>query len=388
MGINNIGSKLCFGTIERTGNMVKLLHCADLHLGSSLKGLKTLAKSRSAELGTAFLKIVSLCREENINLLLIAGDLFDAPGENKELAAFVRDGLASIPETTVAIAPGNHDPFTPDSPYSLEGFWPENVHIFKEPEAVILEHLGVRLIGAGFTSMYERTPLLKVAAPEDGYINIGVLHGMAVSKGQASDYNPVYESYIAASGLDYLALGHVHMRTNPPARAGRTSYAYCGCPEGRGFDELGALGVYIGSVAKGHCDLAFRAVCSRMCLAEEIDITGVSPLRLPEFILSRLDEKHGADFARHLYKITLTGSLPESENINLELLRSRLQNELYFVKLRNKTELIIEGGDESQSLKGIFIRRMESAAADETLRKAALNLGVRAFSGEVFFDED
>ena len=62
------------------------------------------------------------------------------------------------------------------------------------------------------------------------------LHGDALNAG--SPYNAVTREQIAASGLCYLALGHIHEKSGLQ-RAGETFYAWPGCPMGRGFDELG-----------------------------------------------------------------------------------------------------------------------------------------------------
>ena len=55
--------------------------------------------------------------------------------------------------------------------------------------------------------------------------------------GPDSGYGPISPGDIAASRLDYLALGHIHQASGLQ-REGSTYWAYPGCPEGRGFDEL------------------------------------------------------------------------------------------------------------------------------------------------------
>lgn len=86
----------------------------------------------------------------------------------------------------MAIAPGNHDPFTEDSTYLIKDFWPENVIFFKsELERIEIESLGVRLFGASFTESCEVTPMLKnITFPKDEIINICVLHGELVASNQ------------------------------------------------------------------------------------------------------------------------------------------------------------------------------------------------------------
>ena len=85
------------------------------------------------------------------------------------------------------------------------------------------------------------------AAPRDGRIHLMALHGDVEGKGR---YGPIALEDIAASGLTYLALGHIHACSGLQ-KAGDTYWAYPGCPEGRGFDELGDKGVLVVTVDDG-----------------------------------------------------------------------------------------------------------------------------------------
>ena len=141
---------------------VKILHCADLHLGAELSILGRKAVTRRAEIKRTFSNILKLCQEEKVQLLLIAGDLFDNVHVQENTLEEIKNGFASLKDTIVAIAPGNHDPLTEDSPYSIKDFWPENVIIFKSGlENMKIENLGVRLWGAAFNGTYATTPMLK-----------------------------------------------------------------------------------------------------------------------------------------------------------------------------------------------------------------------------------
>ena len=101
---------------------IRILHCADMHLGAELSTLGRKAVTRRAEVKRTFLKILKLCQDEKIQLLLIAGDLFDNVHVQKTMLEEIKNGLAGLEDTTIAIAPGNHDPITEDSPYLLKNF--------------------------------------------------------------------------------------------------------------------------------------------------------------------------------------------------------------------------------------------------------------------------
>ena len=92
-------------------------------------------------------------------------------------------------------------------------------------------------------------------------INLCVVHGEVVSEGGESNYHGITPGILAGSQMDYVALGHIHKRTELQTIGG-TTYAYSGCPDGRGFDETGEKGVYLGEIRKGAVDLHFRKMSS------------------------------------------------------------------------------------------------------------------------------
>ena len=379
-------------------NKIKILHCADLHLGAEISSLGSKAGQRREEILMTFDRITSLCREENIELLLIAGDIFESSGTDRAAVRSVKKALSEIPGTAVAIAPGNHDYVSLDSPFSDED-WPANVHIFQAGlDFFELPEKGVRVWGAGFTGTYVTESLLDVPhVPEDDTVNICVMHGDLVAENQPSNYNPVTPSQIRFSGMDYIAFGHIHMRTDI-LHSGRTAYAYCGCPEGRGFDELGEKGVYIGTVRKDKIDLEFRTVCRRRNLVVPVDIGGVSSNNeAAAVILQTLNRQFGEAYGENLYKIILEGALDASFSPDCAAVAARLENELYFVKIKDETHIRadLSALSKETSLKGIFVRRMLekiNAAgkddADTAQVRRALYIGLKAFDSEVKRNEN
>ena len=173
---------------------------------------------------------------EGCAAVLLAGDLFDSARVYRDTLEALRNALAAC-RCPVFIAPGNHDALLPGSPY-LENGWPENVHIFRtaEPERISLPELDI--YGAGFLRAEMPAMLDGFRAADPSRLNILVLHGDA--ENPASPYNPVSPAELAASGLDYAALGHIHRRGE--RRDGGTLCAWPGCLMGRGFDECGEKG--------------------------------------------------------------------------------------------------------------------------------------------------
>ena len=367
---------------------VRILHCADLHIGAECSFLGVKSRTRRAEVKKTFHRILELCREEKTELLLIAGDLFDDVTVSSELLGEVRDAFAALPECTVAIAAGNHDAATPDSPYMLEDFWPDNVILFtSQPECRVLPELGVRLVGGGFTGTYcYQSMLRKLPSMDDGLINIGVMHGDPVSDNARSDYNAVTQRMIQMSGLDYLALGHIHKRTEV-LKAGNTYYAYPGCPEGQGFDETGDKGVYVGTVEKGYCNLQYRSVCRRRMTELSVDVTEVTQRgELMAYLRSCLEAENGEGYREHIYRLTLTGEPQNDMCRNVEDILAELED-VWYLKIKNKTRPRINPEElvQENSLRGIYVKRMTqlTGTVPEEQREMALRLGLRAFFGEI-----
>ena len=214
--------------------MIKILHAADLHLDSAFAALTgaQAAQRRREQRAALDRQLAADC-----DLVLLAGDLFDGARVYRDTLDALRRFCAST-DAEIFIAPGNHDYFAPGSPYDTEG-WGENVHIFTTPELrrVRLPRLNCDVYGAGFTAADMPPLLTDFHVADETVTNVMVLHGDLQPN---SPYNALTTDEIAAGGLDYLALGHVHAMQ--VGQAGATTYAYPGCLMGRGFDECGAKG--------------------------------------------------------------------------------------------------------------------------------------------------
>lgn len=349
--------------------MFKFIHAADFHLDSSFAALSPRqAAARRRESRELPARLAAYARENDISLMLLAGDLFDG-GVYRETAEALRDGLgqAGIP---VFIAPGNHDWYGPKSPYAALK-WPENVHIFKSRsiERVALPQCTV--YGAAFTAPEQTDGLLAgFTAPEDGRPHLAVLHGELGAP--ASQYNPITEREAAVSGLDYLALGHIHKR-GEPLRCGKTTVAWPGCPEGRGFDELGEKGFYEGTVADdGVVTLRFVSFARHRYEILSVDVTGQESGAAVAAALP-------PDTAGDLYRILLTGET--EQEISTEVLRTALEQRFYALDLRDETRVSedIWTGAGEDSLRGLFLRELKKKreAAENREARGAVDRAVR-----------
>ncbi len=338
---------------------LKILHTADWHLDSPFAGFpetqRILLRNEQWKIPG---KIADLCRREDCDMVLIAGDVFD--GEpTRETLRLLKKALTDC-GVPVLISPGNHDFCHPDSIWIQER-WPENVFIFTgELESVTIQGLNCRIYGAAFHSM-DCEPMLEAfqAEGKEAY-RIAVLHG---DPGQAnSPYNPITVAQVRGSGLQYLALGHIHKAG--AFQAGRTLCAWPGCPMGRGWDETGDKGVCI------------------VTLSERTDIQAVSldTLRFYELTvdigddaLSALEMALPASGGRDFYRISLTGS----GEVDLPALKQAFP-QFPNLELRDNTEPPVDlwSSADEDSLEGIYFAMLrkvmeENPAQADQVRLAA-----------------
>lgn len=339
---------------------MKLLHSADWHLDSPLLGrtpeqCALLKQTLLALPGT----VISAAHSTGCDLILLSGDLFDGTPSAESLKA-LKDALTET-DLPVFIAPGNHDPISPTSVWMTES-WPANVHIFTSSamESVSLPALNCRVYGAAFTGPASDSLLEGFRAEQAEAIALCVLHGDPTQA--ASPYNPITSRQIADSGLQYLALGHIHKGNQ--LTAGNTLCAWPGCPQGRGFDELGEKGVLIVTL-------------------EDTATADFLPLDTVRFY--DLEVEAGADAAdalgavlppvgsQDLYRITFTG---ESAPIDTDALK-RSFSHFPNLELRDRTvpPLDIWGSAGDDTLEGVYFGLLRSAleaSSEETARQIQL----------------
>jgi len=374
---------------------VKILHCGDIHIGAAESFLEEKAAARRFETLITFEKIVELAQKEKVQAVVIAGDLFDSNTVEKNFIDGVLTKIASAKEIKFLFVAGNHDPLDPRSPL-LKNRLPENLYVFgPKDECKVFDDIGLCAYGRSFdTAFLMGEEKFTLKAQKSDYVNLMLQHGELKSD-LNSQYNAITRGFIENSGMDYIALGHIHKRTDI-GKIGKTYFAYCGCPEGQGFDETDQKGVYLGEIGDGECNLEFFPVAKRMHIVEKIDVTSAqSSSEMADKVIKLLEEKYGEDYGDNLYKIELCGEIPEDFDFSLKEICSRVAEKVYFVKVKDNLKPLIdlETLSREASLKGIFVKKMlervESAPEDKKeVFYNALLTGLKAFDSEVAYIED
>lgn len=300
--------------------MPDFIHTGDIHLESAFSAHLTEsdAMQRRNDVMHNMSEIIRLASKAE--LLFISGDLFDSPNVSANTISFVKRKFSEIPNTHIFIAAGNHDPYTPDSVYAKIDFG-DNVHIFGvEPECVELPEIKTRVYGVSFPDRAPGRLKFPVVDKSGDFNNFVVIHADLTSD-STGIYNPITLSDIQGCGADYVALGHIHKRTELK-KAGDTTFAYCGIPEGRGFDECGDLGCYIGKTEDNITTVRFQKTCIKRLFDIKLDITAASDMFYIYEKAAREMQKCGTD--NDLYRIALCGRTNISD-IDCSGIKTRLK---------------------------------------------------------------
>ncbi len=253
--------------------MIKVLHCADLHLDSPFSSLSQVkSEERREEQRELLRNLVCYIRNTHIDLVLIAGDLFDSGFTSPKMLKYAEDLFANL-DCPVVIAPGNHDPYIEGGIYSSA--FSKNVHIYKSKEisSFDFEALGITVYGYAFTSSsYEEHPLEQKIDVNKNRVNILCAH--ADTAQALSKYAPITPRQLDDSPFDYVALGHIHNAPEVKSHNG-TLVAYPGCAEGRSFDELDFGGAILLEIDGKSIKHEKVILAKHRYMIETVDITGI-----------------------------------------------------------------------------------------------------------------
>ena len=221
----------------------RFIHTADIHLDSPLRSLAM----RNADLAElvgdatrqALIAIVDLCIDEQVDALIIAGDLYDGDQTSMKTARFLASQMQRLNEAGIAtfIIRGNHDAM---SRITQELILPPSVTRFGgRADAISLTRgdLGLSIHGLSFAKPQAPESLLeKYNRPTPDAVNIGIMHTSLAGAPGHDLYAPCKASDLHGWGFDYWALGHVHVREQ---HVGDRLVIMPGMPQGRDINEAG-----------------------------------------------------------------------------------------------------------------------------------------------------
>ena len=356
--------------------MLRLLHTADVHLGARHADLGDQAATQRERQFAAFAASIDLALAEKVDLVLIAGDLFDSnvqPRRSVERAAAQLKRLVDA-RIRIVIAPGTHDVYDRASIYraydlaALSGAVGSDLVTVLDPEhaEVHLKPLDVIVHGRCFaTKRAPTSPLLGVDVAKDDRAawHIGLLHAALAIEGKTDgDEVVITTDEIAASHLDYLALGHWHSTTK--GKAGRTTYAYSGAPEPIALDQDRAGNVLLVSLdaldGKKQVTIEERKVGKTHFERVQHDAATVGS---QPSLVARLAEKADPDL---VLSVELIGVRPDELDVHVDEVESQLADRFLKVRVRDRSVAPLPEGmiASPDTVLGAFIRDLEARIAE------------------------
>ncbi len=353
---------------------LKIVHCADLHIGAPCQGLSTeKAAMRSEEIRDALSLIANFCKEKAADALLICGDLFDIPTPSKADCDFVRNVLSSLSPIEVFIVCGNHDYMCTQSPFSKQDYFSENVHIFPCFEhSFTLRDKGAVIWGKSYSTS-SITPSFSECSFDESKVNILCLHGDLV---MGSDYNIIKKEVLSSLPCNYAAFGHIH--NGEVFDINKIKCAYPGTPEGHKFNDDGITGFIYAEITDEKTIVTPISLTKRKYHNLLFDISGKSAY---EIITSAKEMLNDTDF----FRITFMGDYYDDKGFSSEFIENELKPYAFHLEITDETSqsYIIEELEKEESIRGAFLRELRENCQSEEDFLLAAKAGLDALSGRL-----
>jgi DNA repair exonuclease SbcCD nuclease subunit len=297
----------------------RFVHAADIHLDSPLRSLAFRDPQLAELIGNAtrraFAAIVELCLTEQVDALLLAGDLYDGDQTSMKTARFLaqRIRLLDAAGIRVFIIRGNHDAL---SRITKELTFPDSVTVFGgRADAISVDRpkgaFPVAIHGLSFARPHILESLLpRYKGPLPDAVNIGLMHTSLGGSLEHDDYAPCSLAALDNSGFEYWALGHIHQRSEV---RGRSMVVMAGMPQGRDVNEGGAKSVSLVTIADDRSiDVEERFTSVAQFETIPVDLSGIEDWReMVAATAKAIEQRRTSVAAEHMVaRLRFTGSTP------------------------------------------------------------------------------
>ena len=356
--------------------MLRLLHTADVHLGARHADLGDRASAQRERQFAAFVATVDLALKEHVDVVLIAGDLFDSNAQPRRSVERTAAQLKRLVEARIrtVLIPGTHDVYDRASIYrsfdlvAMAGAVGSDFVTILTPErtSVFLASIDLVVHGTCFaTKRAPRSPLEGLDLSKDGHArwNVGLLHAsIAIPEQTVDDEVVITTDEIAKSELDYLALGHWHSMSQ--GKAGRTIWAYSGAPEPVAVDQDLAGKVLLVTLdekdRKQHVSVAEIQVGRTHF--ERLDVAAGEAGTQPALI-DRLAAKADPDL---VLDVRIVGIRPDDLDLATDEIETALAARFLKVRVRDRSVAALPDGPmpPPDTVLGALIRDLEGRIAE------------------------
>lgn len=353
---------------------MKFMHIADVHLGVMPDKGKPWSEQRAEDIRDTFQRILDTAREEEIDVLLIAGDLFHFPPTMAMLKE-VDAQLSELEHVTTVLIAGNHDYRAAGSPLDRYEFQSDTVCISAgSPEQIVLEDLETCITGISYDRQEIPEGIYDSLQPQtEGEEAHPEFFQILLAHGGDSRHAPMNRKQILQSGFDYIALGHIHKpETIVPDRM-----IYAGSPEPIDYTDVGPRGYVIGEAVREpegwKVRTQWRSCCSRQYVDLEVEVEeDMTNYRLQRVVQERID----ADGGENIYRIRLYGGRSSLFQVDLNGLTKLYAIYDVMDDTHEAYQLQRLQEENADNLLGRYIRSFDGQ--EDELHQKALEYGVRA----------
>jgi exonuclease SbcD len=369
---------------------VRLLHAADVHLGATFRLLGDRGREQRRQLEATLDRLITLAVDEQVQVVLIAGDLFDsvaAARAHRDVAvrALRRLSEAGIPACVIA---GNHDAIGEGSAAvwrQIAAAAPGATVFGPALEMRVLPELDLTVLGRSRQrQLSAQSPLEGLPRPRATRFAVALAHGSVQRPDLPAQFGQITREEIAGSGVDYLALGDWHSARD--VSVGGVAAWYSGAPEMIDVDEPESGHVCLVTLsAPGRAEVERRRVGRRRSRRLELDVaTAGGPAQVERAIRALADP----DLA---LTVVLRGLSGMEDRVDADAVRRDLGGEFFRLEVRDEAHLRPEVIDATQfpenTVLGRFVRMMQAEIAGRegearTMAEDALHCGVALLQGK------
>ncbi len=366
---------------------IRLLHTADVHLDAPNRALGTRAAELRERTWEAWERIIEEALDRGVQLLIVAGDLFDsrspaAKTVERALSGIRRLGGATPPIQTVLL-PGTHDCWAESALWDSPRITALGAHVHVLGGvggiSIDLPQLDLTVHGCAHRcDISGQRPVGELRASPEAAINVGVAHG-SWERGDVDDSGSSFsEEEIAATELDYLALGHWHSFID--VSAGDVRAINPGSPEVSGFGDRRRGSVALVTLGDGPAQIKRLEVGSLVSRTLEIDVANLSGT---EELVSHIEQQAAPE---RLLDVRLTGLAAPGVMIDPDEAMERLGDSCFALRIRDGSHPALDRLDDQDLDERLTLgkfaqlarERIETAddAEERRIAERALQIGV------------
>lgn len=358
--------------------MVKFIHTADWQLGMTRHFLEGEAQARYSQARLDVVRTIGeLASSENCEFVIVSGDVFESNLLDRQVVVRSLDALRAFP-VPVFLLPGNHDPLNAASVYRSSVFTsscPENVKVLESSTPVLLDGVGVAIVGAPWDSKEPLEDLVSRACANlevaSGVQRVVVGHGVVdtIMPGFGKPsliHGEDIERFIETGLVQYVGLGDRHSLTEI-GNSGR--FWYSGSPLATDYDETMPNQVLVVTLSEGSIEVQAHQVGGWHFYRRLFEVNNHDDVDAVSEWLEQIENKQYA-----VVKLDFVGTLSVAENARLEEVLDRNRELLAALELGERaTDLHVmpDAADEDS----IDVSGFAKATLQELLGTAAGNDG-------------